>query len=265
MKTTPGSVVVGFLDDHNWSACFGLSLRDLYLRDATVGRHRIVRDGGRELRKPCGTGGLPEGRNEVVREFLDSTDGEWLFMVDTDMGFAPDTVDRLVAAADEHRRPVVGALAFALRRAAAGEFHAEINGVVATIYDYVETDTEVGFAPVEEYPLGQLVPAAGTGAACLLMHRRVLRKMRSRFGDAWFDLITHPTGNLGGRPRTFSEDLSFCVRLAGIDEPLFVDTRVRTVHHKGGLWLSEMMFLAQQGLLPQPDITENDPDATNAA
>lgn len=251
MKVAPGGVVVGFLDDHNWSACFGLSLRDLYLRDATVGKRRIVRDGGQELRRPCGTGGIPQGRNEVTREFLDSTDGEWLWMVDADMGFAPDTVDRLVDAADEHHRPVVGGLCFAQRRAAAGDFHSEINGIVPTIYDYIETGDEVGFAPVEQYPLGQLVPTAGTGAACLLAHRRVLRKMRAQFGDAWFDLMTHPTGAVGGGPRTFSEDLSFCVRLAAIDEPLFVDTRVRTVHHKGGLWLSEEMFLAQQGLLPE--------------
>lgn len=255
MKTTPGSVVVGFLDDHHWSACFGLSLRDMYLRDA-AGPRRIIRAGGRELRKVAGTGGVPEGRNEVVREFLDSTDGEWLFMVDTDMGFAPDTVDRLVDAADEHRRPVVGGLCFAHRRAAAGEFHSELNGVVPTIYDWLETDVESGFSPVEQYPRDQMVPAAGTGAACLLMHRRVLRKVRSRYGDAWFEPVTHPTAGRDGRRRTFSEDLSFCVRLAGVGEPAYVHTGVRTVHHKGGVWLSEGMFLAQQGLLDLDEHTD---------
>jgi hypothetical protein len=244
VRATPGSVVVGYLDDHNWSACFGLSLRDLYLRDA-AGPGRMVRAGGRELRKVAGTGGIPAGRNQVVAEFLDSTDGEWLWMVDTDMGFAPDTVDRLVAAADEHRRPVVGGLAFANRRVEAGPLHSELFTVVPTIYDWLELEDEVGFASAVSYPLDQVVKAAGTGAACLLMHRRVLAKMRARLGDVWFDPITHPTG-LRGKPRTFSEDLSFCVRLATIDEPLHVDTSVKTVHHKGSVWLCEEMFLAQQ-------------------
>jgi hypothetical protein len=253
VKISRGGVVVGFLDNHHWSACFGLSLRDLYLRDASTGEHRIIRPGGIELRKVAGTGGVPEGRNEIVREFLDATDGEWLWMVDTDMGFAPDTVDRLLDAADEHARPVVGALCFASRRATGGEFHSEINGIIPTIYGYVELEDEMGFCPVDSYPRGQLVKTAGTGAACLLMHRRVLRKARTKFGDAWFNPITHPSGNPGGKPRTFSEDLSWCVRLASIDEPVYVHTGIRTVHHKGHVWLSEDMFLAQQGTPPDED------------
>ena len=250
---TRGSVVVGFLDAHEWSACFGLSLRDMYLRDA-VSSNRMVREGGRELRKVCGSGGIPDGRNAVVKEFLDSTDGEWLFFIDTDMGFAPDTVDRLLASADEHRRPVVGGLCFALRRVQAGPFHSERFGIIPTIYRYVETDdAEVGFVPVPTYPRDELVPVAGTGAACILIHRRALRKVRDRHGDAWFDTIQHPTG-LRGKPRTFSEDLSFCVRLAGVGIQCYVDTSVKTVHHKGGVFLEEDGFLAQQEAAAAADL-----------
>jgi hypothetical protein len=100
----PGTVTVGYLDDHHWSACFGLSLRNLYLHDQAKS-HRIMRKGmPPELRKVAGTGGIPEGRNELARAFLDTTDSEWLFMVDTDMGFAPDTVDQLVFSASRYAR-----------------------------------------------------------------------------------------------------------------------------------------------------------------
>ena len=243
-----GTVCVGFLDDHHWSACFGLSLRDLYLHDQ-VKSQRIMCDGALELRKVAGTGGIPDGRNQVAAEFLDRSDREWLFMVDTDMGFAPDTVDRLVASADEHRRPVMGGLCFANRRLRPGAFHAEVFGVIPTLYNYVDdqdpVDGEVGFAPLFDYPRDQVVEVAGTGAACLLVHRRALRKVRDRYGDAWFDPVKHPTG-LKGKPRTFSEDLSFCVKLAAAAIPVHVDTSVRTCHEKGGVFLSEELFDAQQ-------------------
>jgi hypothetical protein len=232
-----GSVVPGFLDDGHWSACFGMSYLDMTLYDL-ANSQRIVREGGTYLRKVTGTGGIPDGRNEVTRNFLDATDGEWLWFVDADMGFAADTVDRLVGSADSVERPVVGALCFAQRRTGPGEYYAERFGIVPTIYGYVELADEVGFVPQADYPRDTLVGCAGTGMACTLIHRRALSQVRERYGDAWFDPLAHPTGLKGG-PRTFSEDLSFCVRLASVDIPLHVDTSVRTCHEKGGLYLDE--------------------------
>jgi hypothetical protein len=239
-----GSVVVGFLDDGQWSACFGLSYRDLCLYDVMSGQ-RIVREGGRELRQMCGTGGISEGRNEVARSFLDQTDGEWLWFVDTDMGFAQDTVDRLVSSADRYQRPVMGGLCFAQRRVGQSELYGPRFAVVPTCYAYAELEDELGFMPMPDYGRDQVIQVAGTGAACLLIHRRVLEAIRGQHGDAWFDPITHPTGLKGGR-RVFSEDLSFCVRCQALDIPVHVDTRVKTVHEKGGIYLDEELFDRQQ-------------------
>jgi hypothetical protein len=239
-----GTVVPCFLDDGHWSACFGLSYLELMLHD-TLGSQRVVREGGTYLRKVAGTGGIADGRNEVARQFLDHTDGEWLWMVDTDMGFAADTVDRLLTSADPHRRPVVGGLCFAQRRTGPGEFHAERFGIIPTVYQYVETGDEVGFAPIAAYERDTVTRCAGTGMACVLIHRRVLFKIREAHGDVWFDPMKHPTG-MHGKPRTFSEDLSFCVRLAALDLPLHVDTAVKTCHEKGGLFLDEDAYDRQQ-------------------
>lgn len=240
----PGSVVVGYLDAGVWSACFGLSFRDLILYD-TLGAGRIVRQGGKELRKVAGTMGVAAGRNEIAAEFLDATDGEWLWMVDTDMGFAPDTVEQLVAAADPTDRPVLGALCFAMKRQARGDFYAERFRISPTVYEYLDLGDEVGFRPILDYDRDSVVQVAGTGAACLLMHRGALEAVRSYAGDAWFDPIVHPSG-AKGRPRTFSEDLSFCVRLAGAGVPVHVATKVKTTHHKGGVFLDEDTFDRQQ-------------------
>lgn len=229
-----GSVAVGFLDPGEWSHCFGQSLIDLYLSDA-FGSKRMVPH-GKQLRNNAQAGGIVAGRNEIVSQFLDATECEWLFMVDSDMGFAADTVDRLIKSADAKERPVVGGLCFALRREKPGEFYGQKYVVVPTCYELVDTDVELGFRSLVDYPRDSLFQVAGTGAACLMIHRSALETLRGSYGDIWFDHITHPRGV------TFSEDLSFCIRLAAAGLPLFIDTSVRTTHDKHGVFLDEDEF-----------------------
>jgi len=227
-----GTVAVGFLDPGHWSHCFGQSLIDLYLCDA-FGSKRMVPH-GKQLRDNAQAGGIVAGRNQIAAKFLDATECEWLFMVDSDMGFAPDTVDRLIAAADPKTRPVVGGLCFSLRRDTAGEFYGQKYVVVPTCFEYVDTDTEVGFRSILDYPRDALFPVSGTGAACMVIHRSALESIRAKAGDHWFDQITHPNGST-----VFSEDLSFCIRVASVDLPVMVHTGVRTTHDKHGVFLDE--------------------------
>lgn len=239
-----GTVAVGFLDPGHWSHCFGQSLIDLYLTDS-IRSKRIVPH-GKQLRQWAAAGGIVSGRNKIVAQFLDATDCEWLFMVDSDMGFGPLTVDHLIASADPTLRPVVGGLCFALRKDMAGEFYGQKYLVVPTCYEYVDSDTEVGFRALVDYPRDAMMPVGGTGAACLLIHRTALETLRARVGDHWFDHLEHPGGT------TFSEDLSFCVRLAACDVPLWVNTAVRTTHDKGGVFLDEDEFDRCRALHAQP-------------
>jgi GT2 family glycosyltransferase len=239
-----GTVAVGFLDPGHWSHCFGQSLIDMYLVDAHTSQRMVPR--GKQLRDHCQAGGVAQGRNSVATKFLDATDCEWLFMVDSDMGFGPDTVERLIASADPQKRPVVGGLCFSLRRDTAGEFYGQKYVVVPTCYEYVDTDDELGFRSIIDYPRDALIQVGGTGGACLLIHRSALERVREKVGDHWFDQITHPRGT------TFSEDLSFCIRLAALDIPLFVDTGVRTTHDKHGVFLDEDEFDRCRALHAQP-------------
>ncbi len=239
-----GSVVVGFLDAGHWSACFGLSYRDLCLYDVMASQ-RIVRKNGKELRNLCGSGGIVAGRNTVAHDFLERTDGEWLWFIDTDMGFAQNTVDRLVSSADRRERPVMGALCFQLKRLPGGEMYAERTRMAPTVYEYLELDNELGFRPIADYERDAVMRVAGTGAACLLIHRDALVTVRDKYGLAWFDPLTHPAGADGG-PRTFSEDLSFCVRLQACDIPVHVDTSIKTTHEKGALFLDEVTYDQQR-------------------
>jgi len=74
---------------------------------------RIIRGGYKAW--TCGTDGLTDSRNKLVAAWLEEGQSDWLFWVDTDMGFAPDTVDRLFEAADPLERPIVGGLCFTQR------------------------------------------------------------------------------------------------------------------------------------------------------
>lgn len=201
----------------------------------------------------CASGQLVEARNEVVEYFLDSTPCEWLFFVDSDMGFEADTLDQLIASAEQIEAPVVGALCFGLKKN--GPEDAGLQAVrfhqFPTIYLWSETETEVGFQVVKDYPRDSVVQCTASGAACFVARRSALEKMRERFGDNWFSKITHPTPAPEGT--TFSEDLSFFTRLAMCELPVFVNTAVKTSHDKGGIFLTEESWDAQETLVALSD------------
>jgi hypothetical protein len=99
------------------------------------------------------------------------------------------------------------------------------GGGHVAIYQWSDTDNGVGFIAAETFPPDDLVQVAATGAACILIHRSVGERMRAKYGDTWWT----PCQVKG---EWFSEDMSFCVRLAAIDAPLHVHTGVQTSHHK---------------------------------
>lgn len=238
-----GTVSVGYLHPGDVSTCFMDSLVDLMFYDAATNQ-RVVANKFGKLGKQAGTGHIALDRNFLAKTVLDDSDSEWLFMVDSDMGFAPDTVDRLIESADPTKRPVVGGLAFAHRIDGASEFFGRRYRVVPTLYRMHETDDEVGFVPQFNYSRGAVSQVDATGAACMLIHYRVLQKVRDRYGDVWFDHIKVPKGKDGWTE--FGEDLSFCLRLTACGIPIHVDTSVKTTHHKGGVYLDEEVYDLQQ-------------------
>lgn len=242
---TPGRVSVGFLHPGEYAACFANSLSDLLLFDLChEGR---MAHGKGKIGNETGAAQIVAGRNQLAATVLDQTDSEWLFMVDADMGFAPDIVERLIASADPVERPVMGGLAFACKSDGAGEFGARRYRATPTLYRMHETDTEVGFVPMFDYPRNAVVEVAATGAACVLVHRAALAAIRDEYGDHWFDPITLPKGRNGRT--TFGEDMSFCLRLVAVGAPIHVNTSARTTHDKGGIFLDEETYDLQQAAL----------------
>lgn len=180
--------------------------------------------------------GLVEGRNTVVSKFLADTDADWLFWLDTDMGFAPYIVDQLLESADPVERPVVGALCFMHRTThqdGMGGYHTTPK---PTIFHKRTIDGKTGLVPADTYPVNALVEVHGTGSAAILIHRSVLVDIHDRFGPVWYNRATNPdTGHLA------AEDLSFCARVLSIGKRVHVNTAAKTSHHKN-LWVQEEQF-----------------------
>lgn len=219
-------VVVACIHSHDVTYSWHRSMMGTVLYDQENGR-RLAND----ISVKCGSGGLVEARNEAVAAFL-SGPGDWLWTVDTDMGWAPDALHRLLEVADPESRPVVGALCFAWIESEPDGMGGWLCGTRPTIFQFGE-HPEAGktFAAVQEYPADTLVQCAATGAACILMHRSTLEAMHAEHGPTWYDRIRSENGKLLG------EDISFCARAASVGATVHVHTGVPTNHQKT-VWIS---------------------------
>jgi hypothetical protein len=255
-ETGDGLVQVAYLHSDEVSYSWHDSMRRLYDHDRA--HNQILAPKPLNIRASAGQ--LVPSRNYAVQLFLDKLEHEWMFFVDTDMGFEGDIIDRLLAVADPATHPVVGALCFALnfqRYDGMGGMRVQIVPTLYRIGKEVNTGHE-SFSYYGDYPPDNVTPVAATGAAALLMHRSALEKVRAEYGDNWFDQVQAPGGLVG-------EDFSFCLRLRSIGIPIEVHTGVQTTHHKQ-VWLGEDDYLRGLGAVgddPVAMAAEYTPPATD--
>lgn len=234
-KAAPsGDVLVAWLHSewvaHSWFT----SLMNVVMSEPRVGPYIAMK---------CGTDGLVAARNMTVRQFLDHpARPDWLFWVDTDMGFMPDTVSRLLEVADPETAPIVGALCFANKEMQTDGYGGYRCTAVPTIYRWVELpDGKNGFLPIYDYTPGEVTPVAATGSACILIHRSAFEKVEAGFPkgelNRWYTRLTNPTTG-----QVIGEDMSFCYRAAQAGLPMFVHTGVKTTHLKP-IWLQEADYV----------------------
>lgn len=205
-----------------------------------------------------GTDGLVQARNLGVRTFLEERTAEWLWWVDTDMGFAPDVVDQLLAVADPVSRPVVGGLCFAQRETGPDGFGGWQVQPSPTLFDWAtypaaDGSQPGGFLPRMDYSRDTVTQVAGTGSACLLIHRSAFERVREAQGQGpgwmgWYNRVPNPSVG-----EMTSEDLSFCMRLRAAGIPIYVHTGVKTSHQKT-IWVDERVYDRMPPVVPpQPE------------
>lgn len=236
-----GAVTVAYVNDDHPTYSWHHSMVELIGYDM-ANHGRILRGGYIAYR--YGTDGLVDARNKAVEQFLSDKDADWLFWIDTDMGFAPDTIDRLMEVADPVERPIVGGLCFTQRETAGDDMGGWRTAAAPTVFDWLHLDGQQGFAIRWDYPMDTVTRCAGTGSACILIHRSVFERLFAQYGRGWYDRAFNPS-----MKAETSEDLSFCMRALALDIPLHVHTGVKTSHMKK-VWLSEVEYHAQRPPAP---------------
>lgn len=229
--TGDGQVQIAYCHEHEVSHSWHMSMMQMLAYDKSIGGNLI---GSAPFMVSCsGPHGLVEGRNMAVKHFLDETDHEWMFWVDTDMGFKGDALDQLMQAADPIERPVIGGLCFAYKQVGPDGYGGFRMAPLPTLFSLArDKDGVIGFVNRSVFPDNSLVQVAGTGSAFILIHRSVLEAVRAKHHDEWYSLICYEDG------RSMSEDLSFCWRVGDVARPVFVHTGVKTTHHKM-IWVAE--------------------------
>lgn len=178
--------------------------------------------------------GLVEARNELMRQFIINEEATHIWFIDTDMGFKPDTVDRLLEA-DKH---AIGALTYGQTTVDHDDLSGYITKPFVVAYNMVidEAADSGHYVLKEDLDLDAKSPqqVAATGTGCLLISREAATRVMNRYGQNWFNQIRYKNDT---KLLALSEDLSFCYRLMTVGIEIYVHTGVRTNHMKP-VWLS---------------------------
>lgn len=163
---------------------------------------------------------ISTARNKIVADFLERQRAPWLLMVDTDMVWASDALDRLIAAADPEDRPILGGLCFSQ----------DADTSYPVMYELGENDSgTLAFVRYTTWPDDACQRVSATGAAFLLMHRDALRGIEAIGKDPaapWFrETAVAPLALMG-------EDMTFCLRAGAAGIPIHVHTGVQVGHMK---------------------------------
>ena len=236
------TVAIGYVNENDVAHSF----TDSYVR-------ALLHDGGNTVRnviKVRGvTGQMDVCRNQVAEEFL-GLDNEWLWSIDTDMGFAPDTLENLLLYGDPDERPIIGALTFAQKEVEDDGLSGHVCKARPVIIDKVPIE-ENGVSGERYVGRGWYAPnvltrCASTGMACVVIHRSVFEKVKEAFGEHWYDRLP---GIGPDADKLMGEDVSFFHRCGELDIPVHVHAAVRTTHLKP-VWVNEADFWQQQ--VPDP-------------
>lgn len=160
--------------------------------------------------------GLIIARNAAVSVFL-RTDNEWLWTLDTDIGFEPDTLDRMLWHANGGYQIISGLYSTILET---GTLYMDGSQGYKE-YPLALRETDDGrFTTYEKYEGAMEVDAVGAG--CLLVHRSVFEGWPS---ESWYDTC-----------QGLGEDISFCVKVRNLGYKILCDTDIKLSHHKS-VWL----------------------------
>lgn len=220
------SVAVAYLHPNKVSHSFMDSFLRVLSHDQATNKylkHRIPAYAGPDA--------MDSTRNFVVQRFLDASDCEWLWFVDTDMGFPGDALDRLISSAHPTDRRIVGGMYFTPAEAEDDGLGGIAYKTEPVVFGWGETSEGEGLRVLDSWPENSVFQVSAIGTGFMLIHRSLLEEIRETEGDTWFSHMRYANGT------RLSEDLSFCLRSHKYGSSPYVDTGIPLSHHKE-VWLT---------------------------
>lgn len=162
-----------------------------------------------------------DSRNKLVGQAM-QMEADYIMWFDSDMIFAPDTMERLFADIEENDLDIVTGLYFNRRPPFTPVIFSELDGDInsSSHKDY------------NDYPENSLFEVAGCGFGCVLMKTDVLYDIAAKDGPVWFS----PLGNIG-------EDCAFCIRARKHGYKIMCDSNVK-LGHIGTTVVNEELYKA---------------------
>lgn len=161
-------------------------------------------------------------RNAIVKKFLSDGRNEWLLFIDDDMIPYYNLFEMI-----NRGKKVISGLTCIWQGDRPYPLIMKYLNDKKDAYKLMDLSEIGGTDP--------LIKVDGIGAACLLIHRDVLVKMK----PPWFEFIKTPEGELA-----MSEDFSFCKKVHEIGYDIFIDPEQPVGHMKWNdlLKINELMY-----------------------
>lgn len=177
---------------------------------------------------------LDDSRNRCVQWFYNETESDYLFFIDSDIGFDANQVFELIRVAAEHHVTILSGVYYNQFRDELKALIYEwgdpaLNGLDVSTLDPAAQDL-IPFAPIVLaglYPQTKPHPIDACGAGFFAVHRSVFTDMSTVY---FLPTPFFAENNLGGIH--MGEDLTFCVRAKAIGHQPYVLPSIEVDHYK---------------------------------
>lgn len=220
-----GTVFPAWLDDGKCTGAFAWSL---YGTSLISHQRFLLEAAGQRIESGPRLSG---SRNTNAKTFIEHSEAEWFWSIDSDMKWQPNALEQLLATAHWKDRPIVGGWCYA---------EMQDGRIRPTIYR-VHEGKIVNIEMPRDFKYDQPVLCDATGAAFVLIHRTVFEKIAAAHDSdnphVWYQETTYGGQDIG-------EDITFCLRARAAGFPVLVDARIQVGHWKSWI-MGHADYLAQ--------------------
>lgn len=155
---------------------------------------------------------LAYARNLIVNRFLNSSDCDWLLMLDDDMSFPADIFDRL------HKHAGIGSTSRIPSQSIITALYFSFNRHNRMSCPMIADDN---LNTIEQWNAEETIQIGACGAGCMLVHRHL------------FQAIDFPWFGYDNEPKQCGEDYWFSKKARKYGFTIYCDTSVVVEHAKG--------------------------------